>query len=58
MDISIIQGNKYIQFWSRVTKPGTESCAEKNCDDRQSGTVCNKVKLQSGFQSFLRNHAR
>ena len=42
MDISIIQRNKYIQFWSRVTKSGTESYAEKNCDDRQSGTFATR----------------
>ena len=42
-EISIIQGNKYIQFWSGGTKPRTEYCAEKNCDDRQRGTVCNKL---------------
>ena len=27
---------------SRVTKPSTESCAEKNCDD------CEKLSLQEG----------
>ena len=29
-------------FQGRVTKPSTESCAEKNCDD------CEKLSLQEG----------
>ena len=37
-DINIIQGHEEIPFWSHVTKPLTETCAEKNCDDRQRGT--------------------
>ena len=36
MEISITQGNlKKIPFWSEVTKPWTEPCAEKNSDDCQ-----------------------
>ena len=56
MKISIIQGNEKIPFWRRVTKPSTESCAERNCDDReklslQEGSSC---KLLYAFQSFFR----
>ena len=51
----MIQGNEKIPFWSKITKPWTESSAERNCDDNQTGIVCKKVvlvKLVSGFQSF------
>ena len=40
--MSIIEGDEKKTFWSRVTKPWTESCAEKNCNDRE------KLSLQEG----------
>ena len=50
-----------IPFWTEVTKPRTESCAEKNCYNNQTGIVCKKVvlvKVAPGFQSFPLNHER
>ena len=35
MMMSIIEGDEKIPFWTRVTKPRTESCAENKCDDRE-----------------------
>ena len=32
MMMSIIEGDEKIPFWSRVTKPWTQSCAEKSCE--------------------------
>ena len=51
MEISVIKGNEKIPFWSQVTKTGTESYAEKNCDDRQ------RYRLQLGQfrKSTVRN---
>ena len=43
MEITIIQGTEEITFCSRVTKPRTESCAEKNSDHCQTGAVSNKA---------------
>ena len=42
MEMSIIQGNEKIPFQNEVIKPWTESCAEKNCDDRQRGTFATR----------------
>ena len=41
-----------IPFWTEVTKPWTESCAEKNCDDKVVF-----VKYSRDFKAFQRNHA-
>ena len=41
MKIPIIQGNEKILFWIEVTKPRTESCAQKNCNNCERGAVCN-----------------
>ena len=49
------------KFLESSYKAVTESCAEENHHDRQTGTVSswvNSIKVQSGFQSFSRNHAR
>ena len=43
---SIIQRNEKIPFWSEVTNPGNESCAEKNCAIiGQTGAVSSKTVL-------------
>ena len=56
MEILKIQANETIPFWREVTKPYTESGAEKNCDHCQTGTTYKMVvfvKVLSGFQSHL-----
>ena len=56
MEISIIQGNEKIPFWSEIQSRELNLVLEKNCDDCQTSTACKKfvsVKVVSGFQSFL-----
>ena len=51
MKISIIKGNEKIPLLTRVTKPRTECCAQKNATDAVFKKVV-FVKVLSGFQSF------
>ena len=50
--MSYMDGDERTPFWSHVT---TESCAEKDWNDCQTGTVRKFffVKVLSGFQSFF-----
>ena len=59
--IPIFQGNEKIPFWREATKPPTEPCAEKNCNNCERGAVSNKavfVKYCPDFKVFSRNHER
>ena len=61
MKILIIQGNEKIPFWIEVTKPWTESCPEKNCDNCETGAVSNQavfVKYYPDFKLSLGNLAK